>query len=157
MALCAVASLASAQTVLGWTEAAPSLGIASGYSYVVVIDGTPQAVANVACLPNITTGYDCTGQLPALGYGVHTLILRVSNGTLSTDAMPLTVDRGVDPCVATPIRLTVSQWPNAAPGSRRLSYAVSGPSAVTGLALTFGSPTTLRATDTRGCQATVTK
>lgn len=61
----------------------------------------------------------------------------------------------VSVCVTSPLTISNVKWPNAQAGSSRMDYTTNYAEA--SVLVTFGSPTTLKITDTRGCAATVTK
>jgi hypothetical protein len=61
------------------------------------------------------------------------------------------------PCTASPLNVTVSQWPSASMGSasRRLTYSDSGPASLASITLQFTPTRQATFTDTRGCTAVV--
>jgi glucose/arabinose dehydrogenase len=99
---------------LGWTQqAADAMEIAS-FQYALYVDGTRTTMAGVSCTPAAGgTGFDCSGTLPNLSPGTHTLELAsfvVDGSTIieSPRSAPLVVTSGVTSRFSTPSTLVVT-------------------------------------------------
>ena len=94
---------------LGWTQAAPTLAIANGYRYDVVVDALPfVSLTGVVCTGS--SPFACTGNFPAATPGTHTLTLATTDASVtpalsSVPTAPLSFRLVVAP--AMPVGLTV--------------------------------------------------
>jgi len=82
---------------LGWDQVGPSQAAVQGFTYVLYVDGSGRTLADVRCAAGATNGaaFPCSGQLPGLAAGPHTLELAA-------------VDRGVEGPRSAPFSVTVS-------------------------------------------------
>lgn len=76
------AQVADASAKLGWDQVAPTLAVASGYTYRSYADGsvTGTAMTGVVCT-GAASPYVCTAPFPAFTPGAHTIALTA--GTLA--------------------------------------------------------------------------
>jgi hypothetical protein len=77
---------------LGWTQTAQAPAIANSFTYNLYVDAlTGQAVTGVTCVANAANS-DCTGNVPAMTLGLHTLTLTQASGSAeSSKSSPLSV------------------------------------------------------------------
>ena len=59
---------------IGWDQQATNATDLSAFRYFIYVDGARTEVADVSCAPG-TAGFACTGRLPVLSAGTHTLEL----------------------------------------------------------------------------------
>ncbi|HLG59060.1 MAG TPA: PQQ-dependent sugar dehydrogenase [Vicinamibacterales bacterium] len=78
---------------MAWNQAAASLQELQSLSYRLYVDGSQATMADVSCGQASTpNGYECSGRLPGMSPGRHTLELTsVLNGVESAHSAPLTV------------------------------------------------------------------
>jgi len=78
---------------LGWDQPGPSAQAVRSYSYPLYVDGVASLMANVTCATTSSAaGYECSGRLPTMAAGRHTIQLAaVANGLESSRSAPLTV------------------------------------------------------------------
>ncbi|MEO6212866.1 MAG: PQQ-dependent sugar dehydrogenase [Vicinamibacterales bacterium] len=81
---------------LGWNQPAGDLSDLGGLRYAIYVDGTRTEIADVSCGTTAGTGgYPCSGRLPAMSTGTHTLELAayIDDGTTieGTRSSPLRV------------------------------------------------------------------
>jgi glucose/arabinose dehydrogenase len=61
---------------IGWEQAAPGASELATFRYAMYVDGARSEIAAVTCAPSATaTGFACSGSLPTLSQGSHTLEL----------------------------------------------------------------------------------
>lgn len=61
---------------LGWDQVAANVGELNSYRYAIYVDGSRSQVADVLCAVTATArGFACSGRLPSMNPGVHTLEL----------------------------------------------------------------------------------
>lgn len=77
----------------------------------------------------------------------------VSEGTTNEVSVAIDLPDPTDPCLADPLVVTVTQWPQ---GRRQLAYTSNRPVTVTGVTMKKNE-TSYRFTDQYGCTVTVTK
>lgn len=68
---------------IGWDQRADSLSELASFQYAIYVDGARSVVGDSSCSPSSgTNGYACSGRLPAMSNGSHTLELAafVENG-----------------------------------------------------------------------------
>lgn len=91
-------------------------------------------------------------------YYAVSAVNHVGEGEMSdavTVVMPL--PPATNPCATSPVRVTVSQWPGNAVGTRQLRYTVNGPSAVQKIEMVWLPKQKLVVADARGCTGEVSK
>ena len=78
---------------LGWTQPANGSDNPASYRFFLYIDGGSRSeLPNVSCAPS-SSAFDCSGRLPGMPAGTHTLELSAaaSDGIESARSAPLTV------------------------------------------------------------------
>jgi hypothetical protein len=80
---------------LGWDQSGASQAEVQAFTYVLYVDGSPRTLADIRCSAAASSGYPCSGQLPALVNGGHVLELAA-------------VQNGVEGPRSSPFRVTVS-------------------------------------------------
>lgn len=79
---------------LVWDQRAESVSAARGYTYILYIDGVRSTLGNVTCSGTASVaGYECSGTLPQMSRGPHTLQLAaVTSGAESSRSASLSVN-----------------------------------------------------------------
>jgi hypothetical protein len=80
---------------LGWDQSGASQAAVQSFTYVLYVDGAGRTLADIRCGAATNSGYPCSGQLPALVTGAHTLELAA-------------VENGIEGPRSAPFRVTVS-------------------------------------------------
>jgi hypothetical protein len=105
---------------MAWDQAAPSSQIARSYTYRFFIDGKQSALTDVRCSDSRSAaGYECSGQLPPMAAGHHTLeVAAVSGGVQGPTSVPLLVRMGgaISPEDAS-AQTSGAYWPSPSSGS----------------------------------------
>lgn len=112
---------------------------------------------NDQSIPAVLPPRPVTLSFPAPSSGSWELRMFANDGytRLAVSLSSFTVSSTVDPCVASPGRLTVSQWDSTANQSTRLTYSYTGPAPKVRLEEEFSPVRLLRVIDTRGCRTEV--
>jgi hypothetical protein len=78
---------------MAWDQAAPSVQAARAYTYRLFVNGALSTLTDTRCDDRRTdSGYECSGVLPAMPVGQHTIeIAAVSGSVQSITSVPLTV------------------------------------------------------------------
>jgi hypothetical protein len=82
---------------VAWDQVAPSVQVARSYNYRLFVDGVQAAMTSVRCDDiRTSTGYECSGLLPAMSAGQHSLeVAAVGGATQSASSAPLLVSVGI--------------------------------------------------------------
>ena len=82
---------------MAWDQVAPSVQVARSYTYRLFIDGVQSAMTSVRCDDVRTSaGYECSGLLPAMSVGQHSLeVAAITGATQSASSAPLLVRVGI--------------------------------------------------------------
>jgi glucose/sorbosone dehydrogenase len=81
---------------LGWNQSARSVAELRTMTYRLYVDDAPMSLASVQCNETLgTAGYECSGGLPSMSAGRHTLQLAsISGGMESPRSQPLSITFG---------------------------------------------------------------
>jgi hypothetical protein len=88
---------------MAWDQVASSAQVARTYTYRLFIDGVLSAMTDIRCNDTRTSaGYECSGLLPNMPAGQHTLEVAAVAGALqSASSVPLLVQVGIGSTTAT--------------------------------------------------------
>lgn len=99
---------------LGWLQQAADVAEVTSFQYALYVDGNRNTLAGVSCTPAASgSGFDCSGTLPTLSTGTHTLELAsfvVDGSTIieSSRSAPLVVVSGGTTSFSVPSTLVVT-------------------------------------------------